>query len=258
MKKEGFDKLLEVWKDKNTISKPGIRKNIVNLVNKMASVFAAGNFYYLIMNFEISELECISEGTKDVLGISPKDLSVKSFLKLLHPEDLDKIHEKEFASLHFKLNEIAKEDITKYKTVYLLRFRHKNGGYRTILHQSRALTVSQDGKVFQTLCVHTDITHLNPPIDHKISFVSHECPSYYSLETGTKFKLIKNSFKTLFSAREIEIIKLTGQGKTASEIAAFLSISEQTVGSHKKNILKKAHCNNTAQLITTAVREGLI
>ncbi|WP_233244058.1 PAS domain-containing protein [Tamlana fucoidanivorans] len=258
MQEENINKLMAVWKEKNTILKPSIRKDITDLVNQMASIFAAGNFYYLIMNFEISELECVSEGTKAVLGIEPNALSLKTFLDLVHPEDLNKMREKELASLNFKLNEIAKKEITKYKTVYLLRIKCKNGGYKTVLHQSKALSVSEDGKVFQTICVHTDITHLNPTIDHKISFISQECPSYYSLDTGSKFKLVKNSFQNLFSPREKEVIKLIAKGKTTPEIALILFISEQTIQKHKKNILQKSHCRNAAELITTSIREGII
>ena len=258
MKKEGIDKLMEVWKVKNTILKPGIRTDVTDVVNQMASLFAAGNFYYLIMNFEISELEFVSEGIKDVLGINPNELSLKKFLELIHPDDINKMHEKELTSLNFKLNEISKEDITKYKTVYLLRIKDKKGSYKTILHQSKALTISEDGKVFQTISVHTDITHLNPTMDHKISFISHECPSYYSLEPGNHFKLVKNSFKNLFTNREKEIINLIAQGKQAKDIADLLYISSQTVNSHKKNILRKSHTNNTAELITTCIREGVI
>ncbi|MFI1773214.1 LuxR C-terminal-related transcriptional regulator [Thalassobellus citreus] len=258
MKKESINKLLKVWKTKNLILKPVEKQDIINIIDHIASIFAADSFYYLIMNFETMSIEYVSEGTKTVLGINPEALTLEKIFSLMHPEDLEKMHEKETTSLNFKLNKIPKEDITKYKTVYLMRLKDASGNYKTILHQAKALNISNDGKVFQVLSIHTDITNLNPSIDHKISFISNECPSYYSLETGKNFSLAENSFKNLFTNREKEIIHLVAQGKQTKDIALLLFISTQTVNSHKKNILRKSHCKNTAELITTCIREGVI
>lgn len=42
-----------------------------------------------------------------------------------------------------------------------------------------------------------------------------------------------------FSKREKEILKWTAEGKTSAEIAMILSISENTVNFHQKNMQKK-------------------
>ncbi len=42
-----------------------------------------------------------------------------------------------------------------------------------------------------------------------------------------------------FSKREKEILKWTAEGKTSAEIAMILSISENTVNFHQKNIQKR-------------------
>ncbi|UKM66535.1 LuxR C-terminal-related transcriptional regulator [Flavobacteriaceae bacterium GSB9] len=257
-KKKGIDKVMSVWKAQNKILLPGKRQDIKQIVNELARLFSHSSFYYLIMNFDIADIDYVSEGVCDVLGISPEKMNLEKFLSLMHPDDLDKMHQKERTSLSFKLNKIPKEDITKYKTVYLMRLRHADGSYRTILHQSKAFTVSEDGKVFQTICVHNDITHLNPVIDHKISFISQECPSYYALDTETELTLIQNSFKELFTKREKEVVNLILQGKSTKQIATLLFISIQTVNCHKKNILKKSHCKNTSDLISTCIKEGFI
>ncbi len=43
-----------------------------------------------------------------------------------------------------------------------------------------------------------------------------------------------------FSKREKEILKWTAEGKTSAEIAMILSISENTVNFHQKNMQKKS------------------
>ncbi len=47
-----------------------------------------------------------------------------------------------------------------------------------------------------------------------------------------------------FSKREKEILKWTAEGKTSAEIAMILSISENTVNFHQKNMQKKINAPN--------------
>jgi len=249
---------MSVFESKNKILKPIDKEPFLDVIDQIARLFSAGNYYYFILNFETFNMDFVSEGTQSLLGIDSIDFTLNKFLDLLNPEDLEKIHEKEAASLNFKLNEIPKEDITKYKTVYILRVKLKNGETKTLLHQAKVLNLSKDGKVFQVMSIHTDITHLNPTIDHKISFISSEKPSYYSLDTGDGFNLVENNFKTIFTKREKEVIRGLSKGNDFNEIAKLLFVSPHTINTHKRNILKKSKCKNTAELIAKCIREGVI
>jgi two-component system nitrate/nitrite response regulator NarL len=57
----------------------------------------------------------------------------------------------------------------------------------------------------------------------------------------------------LLSAREKEILRLIGEGKTSNEIADVLFISKSTVDTHRKNILKKMNLYGKTDLIRFAV-----
>ena len=58
--------------------------------------------------------------------------------------------------------------------------------------------------------------------------------------------------------RELEILEWMASPNTYRQIAAQLSISEETVRSHAKNILEKMRQPNRAQAVLTAMRIGLI
>jgi len=60
------------------------------------------------------------------------------------------------------------------------------------------------------------------------------------------------------SRREREIIQWTGEGKTSAEIAIILSISENTVNFHQKNMQKKLNAANKTQIASYAAALGLI
>ncbi|EMH4162240.1 transcriptional regulator SdiA [Pluralibacter gergoviae] len=61
-----------------------------------------------------------------------------------------------------------------------------------------------------------------------------------------------------FSNRELEIVKWTADGKTSAEIAMILSISENTVNFHQKNMQKKCNASNKTQVACYAAALGII
>jgi DNA-binding NarL/FixJ family response regulator len=61
-----------------------------------------------------------------------------------------------------------------------------------------------------------------------------------------------------FTEREIEIIRLIADCKTAKEIAEILHISKNTVDTHRKNILEKTGLHKTSELIVFARENGFI
>jgi DNA-binding NarL/FixJ family response regulator len=56
----------------------------------------------------------------------------------------------------------------------------------------------------------------------------------------------------LLSPREQEIVQLVRQGHTSQEIAAQLFLSNYTVETHRRNILRKLNMKNTAMLVQWA------
>jgi DNA-binding NarL/FixJ family response regulator len=58
--------------------------------------------------------------------------------------------------------------------------------------------------------------------------------------------------------RETDVLELIVEGKTNREIAAALSIAEDTVKIHLRNILEKLHLQNRIQAAVYAVRQGLV
>lgn len=61
-----------------------------------------------------------------------------------------------------------------------------------------------------------------------------------------------------FTTREFEIINLLADGNRAKDIASELFVSEFTVRTHLKNILRKSHARNTTAVVATCIRQGLI
>ena len=60
------------------------------------------------------------------------------------------------------------------------------------------------------------------------------------------------------STREKEVLELICAGNTNSEIAEKLFISKRTVEGHRKNLLEKTHCRNTASLVAYSFQKKMV
>jgi two-component system NarL family response regulator len=60
------------------------------------------------------------------------------------------------------------------------------------------------------------------------------------------------------SRRELQVVTLLAEGKTAPEIAAELYISASTVDVHRRNLMRKLGVHNVVDLTKHAIRTGLI
>lgn len=63
---------------------------------------------------------------------------------------------------------------------------------------------------------------------------------------------------SILTKRQVEVAMLLGEGKTTSEVAEILFISEKTVESHRQIIYRKTVTRNPAELTRWVIRQGLI
>jgi DNA-binding NarL/FixJ family response regulator len=58
--------------------------------------------------------------------------------------------------------------------------------------------------------------------------------------------------------REIDVLRLIAAGNANSQVATQLSITEETVKAHVKNILSKLNANGRTHAVTIALKRGII
>jgi two-component system invasion response regulator UvrY len=62
----------------------------------------------------------------------------------------------------------------------------------------------------------------------------------------------------VLTAKEFSVFLALAQGRSVNDIAATMSLSPSTVGSHLYNIKQKLGASNSAELALIAIRHGLI
>jgi len=60
------------------------------------------------------------------------------------------------------------------------------------------------------------------------------------------------------SDRELEVMRLLASGKTVTEIAALLSLSDKTISTYRARVLEKIGINTNAELIRYAIENKLV
>lgn len=67
--------------------------------------------------------------------------------------------------------------------------------------------------------------------------------------------MIQNAIPTL---REKQILKMLAEGKSSKQIGSLLHISTHTVDTHRRNLIKRIHVNNSAQAVMKALKMGWV
>lgn len=80
----------------------------------------------------------------------------------------------------------------------------------------------------------------------------------HGLDAYNCVKRTEESTYNALSARELEVVRWTAQGKTSVEIGQILSLSDHTVNAYMTNAIKKLDCVNRTQLVAKAIRLKLI
>ncbi len=79
-----------------------------------------------------------------------------------------------------------------------------------------------------------------------------------TMSSAVAAELAEHSGEDVLTTREIDVLRLIAGGHANKEIAARLSITEETVKSRVKSILSKLHANDRTHAAMIALRRGII
>jgi DNA-binding CsgD family transcriptional regulator len=254
MKPTTLDNAIKIWK-KTTVGKQ-VKSVLFDLEvqKKLLNIFSVGDYYYYIFNIKESKLDLLSEDVTSILGYKHEEVDLFFLVNKIHPEDQPWFLNIENKVIEF-FGKLTLAQIPNYKVRYDYRIQKSNGEYIRILQQVIAIQHSEVGGILRSFGVHTDISHLKMEGEPVLSFIGlNGEPSFIDVEIEKVFP-IPSSFLT---NREQEILLLLVNGQETKEIATALSISTETVGTHRKNLLRKTKARNTAEMISMSIRKGWV
>jgi len=221
---------------------------------KLLSIFSVGDYYYYIFNLKESKLDLMSEQMISLLGYSLKEFDLLFLLDKIHPDDQPWFLNIENKVIEF-YGKLTLEQIPNYKVRYDYRIRKNNGEYIRVLQQVIVIQHSEVGGILRTFGVHTDISHLKMEGKPILSFIGlNGEPSFIDVKIEKLFPIPSS----LLTQREQEILLMLVNGNETKDVAISLGISNDTVSTHRKNILAKTNARNTTELVGMAIKNGWV
>jgi len=215
------------------------------------------NSYILINDVKSSRLLYVSPSTTLVTGYTQEEFLLGGslmFIKNYCPADrLNGLKILEKISSHQKQ---PIPDKNHYQYITTFRFLHKNGYYKWMYN--RMMFVGHDENNLPWVCLSILTSIDNYKSNDKINFARLK----YNPDIGeyeTEFvEEYEPDYLNVLSQTEIEILKLLAQGIDNNQIANKLGYKENTIKTYRKKMLKKTWCENMAELLTFALKNGLI
>lgn len=174
----------------------------------------------------------------------------------LNNDDEKILLEKIFPAIELLCREIRYEkDILTF--AFNFRVLSKAGAERIFIQNISFINNFSKGAPLHFVGTFTDVTHFKN--DNKIIFVAEKNNADNNnneLITRDVFSPDQNTVH--LTKREIEVLKCINDGHSSKQIAVKLFASLNTINNHRKNILKKTRTKNTSELISFALKQGLL
>lgn len=224
--------------------------------NLLKNTIILCNQFFCINDFDERKNIYVHPQALNITGYTPECFHDCEFIySIIHPDDKDFVYE--FSKRTIELSLLYKEDLKKnpFQIVFSIDFRlkHKNGNYIKLNRKTSCLKTDHDGNMILAIVFYTDVSRMGTSESHNIFW---QGDKKYALHFEDLVKKYKKDYQ--ITKREKGILQMLATGETAKEIAEKLFISEHTVISHRKHLLKKTGTKNTAELVKAAIKKNLI
>lgn len=253
---KNFTEVLEIWESQDFETGLTDYYTLMRGNPALDIILNAGPSLTIIMDMRTSEFVYVSKNSIQLFGFSAEEMmkgGMSLTLSLIHPDDITEYMEVMKVVWEFLLALPASQR-KYYKTSADFRIRNKDDVYKRMLQQNTALQTDSAGNIVLLLMVLSDVSHLKKEntISAAIISTKHDgCLVWDASDTQLKSQIA-------FSKREREIIKLLAEGFSSKQVADKLNLSEFTVSTHRRNMLKKTSLTNARALVKFAINHGML
>lgn len=218
-------------------------------VECLDSFLSKMNYVILIKDLQSSKVKYVSRNSKTLWGYDfdfMRDSNNFSNRNIVHPDDVIELRKNELEVLN-KIRENSISGRKKIRFSFTYRLCKADGNYIWILEQNSVVKLDKLNNVTHLL---TACINISSNIDLNKKLLS------FSVSHKKSLPLIKHSEN--LSKREIEIIRLIAHGENSKSIACKLSISFNTVNTHRQNIFAKTKVRSAGELVQYANNHNLV
>lgn len=217
---------------------------------------------YFAIDYSKSSYKLMTENFKSVIGFDSRAFiegGLGLVMNLFHADDFKVYNEKVFSANMQFLKNTAQIHHHEYIFSYTFRVRSASGEYKWILQRGSYLTSPENGMPLISMGMVMDITNFKTDkiILHTIEKTDYDNGLFNTINLQTNH-FYPHAEDTLLTHQEINVLKWLAEGWSSKQLADKLFVSEHTIISHRKNMLKKTNTKNVAELIAFSVRNRII
>jgi DNA-binding CsgD family transcriptional regulator len=217
----------------------------------LEEMMEANNQFFYIGDVIKLDITYTSKRSLDMMGIAPEELNLYHFFEATHPNDLQRL-----SYGRAKLIKMAQELFLVKKGSLLLstnfRMRNPQGDFSSILIQCYLFYTTIPYNTVIIFKLHTNIDWYKQ-IKHGYHYYVGD--DLNNLRYPDEELL---SIGNIFTQREFEVLKLIASGHSSEQIADVLFISQNTVSTHRRNILEKTGRVQISDLIYELQERGVL
>jgi DNA-binding CsgD family transcriptional regulator len=221
------------------------------LVQQLETITEYNDQFFYIADLIQLKVIFTSLRSNKMIGIEPEEVTPYHFMEATHPNDIQRLNLGRSKLIKMAQDLfIAEHGYSIISTDYLIR--NPTGEYSNLLIQGYLFCTSLPYKTVFFLKIHTNIDWYKKK---KHGF------HYYLGNNLSNFRYPDEkllSMGHLYSDREFEIIRLIEAGFSSEQVAEKLFLSQNTVNTHRRNILKKAGKAHISDLIYALKSNGLL
>ncbi|MBC6492063.1 LuxR C-terminal-related transcriptional regulator [Flavihumibacter stibioxidans] len=228
-----------------------------SLIEKHTAVLqtlsAIGNSGISVFDINKRQVVYYSSNFGELLGYILSDYEKTGqqfFYEKIHPEDKLKLNINGISILKI-FNNFSSNEKVNHKALYEYRMLNAENRYVRLIEQYQVLELDKSGQIWLMI----GLVDLSPNQEEyngiKTQLLNFRTGKIIPMELSPKiqFELTK---------RELEILKLVKDGYLSKEISSKLSISLNTVNTHRQRFLEKLGANNSFEAIMFASKYGLL
>jgi len=212
-----------------------------NIGMREGFIIACFDYRNLGLAFFTGEVESVTGYPESIF----REKGMEASFSLLHPEDREELFR--FQKVVFdSFHKLTLEEKYTYEFTYTTRWIHRiTQEIIWVTGRVKPFIIDPDGNFAVDL--HVILQLQNPPsvksYDWNYSYQSKDGIRVFVSKEAPNQRLIK------LTKKEKQIAKMILDGKESKEIGESLNISVNTVGTHRKNILKKLDARNVGEMM---------
>lgn len=247
-RQDKYTKFFKEWQNQEFKDHPDESRILRELEILSKNIGMREGFVIACFDYRNLSLAFFTGNVEEITGYPESIFRTKGMeasLTLVHPDDrpeLFRFHKIIFDVFH----QLTLKERNGFEFSYTTRWVHrKSNDIIWTVGKAKPFLIDSDGNF--AIDLHIIIQLQNHP-----KITSYDWSYSYRKEDGSRVYVTKDSTKNNYvklTKKEKQIAQMILDGKKSKEVSEILNISMNTVGTHRKNILKKLSARNLGEMI---------